>query len=194
MGLFFGFNEDLNQHAVTTEAVWSRTLRCQHRDENVEPYRKLKEVFPDQTRVKNTYSLPLAPVPGLQSSHHTAPIVEAQSLNALLWPAAQEHKLIKPEPAVANATFLYTAKKYGAMNMPYQEPIGKAPKANQEVFCHSAQEAYMVCGHIASNTPLTQKPSSLTISPTATLVAGLNSTFNLHKTTKIDTFMGIFTS
>jgi hypothetical protein len=194
MGLFFGFNEDLNQRAVTTEALWSRSLGWQQRDENAEPYRKLKEVFQDHTRVKNTDSLPLAPAPGLQNSQDITPIVEAQSHNTLFWPAAQEHKLIKPEPSVANATFLYTAKKYGAMNMPYPEPIGKTPKATQAVFCHSTHEACMVYGHIASYSHLSQKARSRNISPSATLVAGLITTFNLHKTAKSDKFMWIFTS
>jgi hypothetical protein len=192
MGLFFGYNEDLNQGAVTTGAVWSRTLRCQQRDDDAENYRKLKEVFPDHTRVKNTDSLPLAPAPGLKNSHDTAPIVDANSLNARLRPAAQERKLEKPEPARADTAFLYTANKYWVM--PTQDSSCKSPRATQAVFCHSTQEACMVYGQIASYSQLSQKPSSRNINPSATLVADLNTTISLHQKPKSDKFMGIFTS
>jgi site-specific recombinase XerD len=96
--------------------------------------------------------MPLAPAPGLKNSHDTAPIVEAHSLNALLWPAAEEHKVEKPEPARADAAFLYTAGKYWVVKVPYQESICNALKAIKGVYWNSTHKAYMVYRHMASKT------------------------------------------
>jgi hypothetical protein len=77
---------------------------------------------------------------GLQNSHNTAPIAEAQSLGALLWPAAEEHKAEKPEPAGANTAFFYIAEKGWPADMPNQAPYGKVPKAFRGVSCNSTQK------------------------------------------------------
>ena len=47
IGLFFKYDEQLNQRARSIGAIWSRTYRCWYVDYSKENFRKIEQAFPE---------------------------------------------------------------------------------------------------------------------------------------------------
>lgn len=82
---------------------------------------KLKPTFPKIKIAKDPNQEISHPVYGLQNSHDTVPIVNANIASDLLSPLGEELKFEKPEPAVNGAEFLYIPGKYWVVKVPYGE-------------------------------------------------------------------------
>jgi len=96
IGLFFGYDEQLIQSAMSIGARWSRTQRCWYVDYGKENFQKVKQVFPEIETINDPEEKVLQPVPGLQKSHDNAPIVAAQNDTALPLQVAAEYNPFTP--------------------------------------------------------------------------------------------------
>ena len=99
-----GFATDQNAQAYVQPTQRRQTNPGFRSDFTTTVYHKATYKWPGLALMKNPNTLPLPAAPGLQNSHDLAPIAEAQSLGALLWAEAGEHKVEKPEPALASTT------------------------------------------------------------------------------------------
>jgi hypothetical protein len=104
-----GFAADQNAQANVQPTQWMQTNPRFHSDFTTTVYCKATYKWPELALMKNPNTLLLAPAPGLQNSHDIAPIAEARSLGALLRTEPGEHKVEKPEPALARKAFHRTS-------------------------------------------------------------------------------------
>jgi hypothetical protein len=129
----------------------------------------------------------------LQNSHDTAPIAEAHGPGVLLWPAAKEHKVEKPEPASAEATFCYTQGDYWQPKMPKKASTCKAPKAFKGGCGNSTPKSCTDYSVVGFSLP-TREGIVHYISAIDGYLGANELKFAQPKTPKSDKFMWIFTS
>ncbi len=153
MGLFFGYDEQLNQSARSIGAVWSRTHRCWYVDYSKENLQKIKQAFPEIEIINDPEEKVSQQAPGIQKSQDNAPIVAARSDNALLLQVAAEHNPTKKDEAAgACAEFLQIIGKYWAVKVPYTPTIVKALKETKGVYWNKSYKVWMVFRHVSVKT------------------------------------------
>jgi|BioPla2DNA2_1021312.scaffolds.fasta_scaffold09053_5 site-specific recombinase XerD len=150
IGLFFKYDEQLNQRARSIGAIWSRTYRCWYVDYSKENFRKIEQAFPEIEIINDPEEKVPPQAPGLQKSHDNASIAAARSDNALPLQVAAEHNPTKKdEPTGACAEFLRIIGKYWAVKVPYTPTIVKALKETKGVYWNKSHKVWMVLRHVS---------------------------------------------
>jgi len=143
IGIYFGFDDDLQNKAKSIGATWSQTHKCWYLLYNKENYKLIKYTF-DSIEIIQDKNNERQPEPA-DLQHENVHI--AETISEIRSDIQTEHKELTPEIA-SKIVFAGSAGKYWILKVPYQANLTPKLMDIKGVFWNKQQKAFFVLRHI----------------------------------------------
>jgi integrase/recombinase XerD len=143
IGIYFGFDDDLQNKAKSLGAVWSQTYKCWYLLYSKENYNRIKQTFEDIEIIQDKYNERQPEPAGIQQENvHIAEVISA------IRPSEKaEHKGTFPEIA-GKIVYRGITGKYWILKVPYKESLAPKLMDIKGVYWNKTQKAFFVLRHV----------------------------------------------